>query len=210
MQIKKDDVRMNIAATALKLFCQRGFAETSMSDIAHSAKISTGNIYRYYRDKEALFAEILPDKFIRSIKTEINQLMILASHEVDFYKKTEGEYQAHLEHLIQILFENRERILILLSADPQSPHRRFRQTLEALLVRQAIRYLRQVHGRRNLDATERRLLQMIYRSFVENSFQILRQAATEKSYRHQLRRLRSYHLPGLKSYFEELSQRGTP
>ncbi len=44
---------------ALGLFSQRGYRATSMRDIAARAGVSTGNVYHHFKDKEAIFRELI-------------------------------------------------------------------------------------------------------------------------------------------------------
>lgn len=207
MQVKKETVKDIIEKTALRLFCQQGFKNTSMADIARDAKISTGNIYRYFRDKESLFLEVLPVEFIHSIEVDLKRLMILASNEHEFFKNNgNSEYWKCFDGLLGFIYGNRERILILLNAEDHFPHRSFRKKIENLLVKQAIIYLRKVHKYSAAAQAERRILYLIYSSFVESSFQILKEARSEKTFRNGLQLLRAYHLAGLHSYFCQIAK----
>jgi AcrR family transcriptional regulator len=51
---KAEDTRRRILAAALDLFQQRGFAETTMRDIARKADVATGAAYYYFPSKEAI------------------------------------------------------------------------------------------------------------------------------------------------------------
>jgi AcrR family transcriptional regulator len=51
--------RTQILEAALELFSHRGYGATSMRDIAQAANVSTGNVYHHFRDKEAIFNELL-------------------------------------------------------------------------------------------------------------------------------------------------------
>ncbi|WP_069999135.1 TetR/AcrR family transcriptional regulator [Cellulosilyticum sp. I15G10I2] len=51
--------RGKIETVALKLFAQKGFAMTSIKDIAAHANISTGLIYRHFSSKEELFSQLV-------------------------------------------------------------------------------------------------------------------------------------------------------
>jgi AcrR family transcriptional regulator len=51
--------RDRIQAAAITLFTRKGFAATSVQDIAGAAGISTGLMYRHYRTKEDLFGAIV-------------------------------------------------------------------------------------------------------------------------------------------------------
>ena len=48
-----------ILAAALDEFADRGFAATRLDDVARRANVAKGTIYLYFRDKEALFQELL-------------------------------------------------------------------------------------------------------------------------------------------------------
>jgi AcrR family transcriptional regulator len=51
--------RQAIVAAALAEFCARGFAATRLDDVAKRAGVAKGTIYLHFRDKEALFREIV-------------------------------------------------------------------------------------------------------------------------------------------------------
>ncbi len=56
-QLKRERVRN----AAQQLFLKSGFGSTSMDAVATSAGVSKPTLYRYYENKEALFADILRD-----------------------------------------------------------------------------------------------------------------------------------------------------
>lgn len=62
---KKQFEEMRIATNekiknaGIKLFASKGFADTSVQDIANLAGISTGLLYRHYKSKENLFYELV-------------------------------------------------------------------------------------------------------------------------------------------------------
>src|SRR5215213_252644 len=75
--IEKNKTRIEEAAR--KLFIKQGFHATSMRNIAAGAGTSLGNVYNYYRTKEAILGSII-DKYqttidgrLRSIFDEIDE-----------------------------------------------------------------------------------------------------------------------------------------
>src|SRR5690242_10272916 len=56
---KSEARRQAIVAAALAEFCARGFAATRLDDVARRAEVAKGTIYLHFRDKEALFREIV-------------------------------------------------------------------------------------------------------------------------------------------------------
>lgn len=58
-QVLKDDIKDNILKAALQEFYDKGYKSATMRSIAVKAKIPTGLIYSYYKNKEALFYSVL-------------------------------------------------------------------------------------------------------------------------------------------------------
>ena len=58
-QVLKDEIKENILKAALQEFFENGYKSAAMRNIAEKAKIPTGLIYSYYKNKEALFDAVL-------------------------------------------------------------------------------------------------------------------------------------------------------
>jgi AcrR family transcriptional regulator len=56
---RRAERRQAILAAALKEFSARGFAAARLDDVAVAAGIAKGTIYLYFRDKEALFQDLI-------------------------------------------------------------------------------------------------------------------------------------------------------
>lgn len=54
MQTRKEEISSRILREAFRLFSEKGYAATSMREIAAASGIVAGNIYNYYRDKDEL------------------------------------------------------------------------------------------------------------------------------------------------------------
>lgn len=67
-----------ILDTALKLFCQKGYYNTTTNEIAKEAGISIGSLYSYFKDKDTIFLAILESyhqNFLlvfENIKSDVN------------------------------------------------------------------------------------------------------------------------------------------
>lgn len=57
--------RASVLEAALGLFSRQGYRATSMRDIAARASVSTGNLYHHFKDKEAIFRELI-DQYVRA------------------------------------------------------------------------------------------------------------------------------------------------
>lgn len=58
--------RKEILDAALELFSHLGYGATSVSDIAAKAKVSKGNVYHHFVDKEAIFRALI-DRYFQAI-----------------------------------------------------------------------------------------------------------------------------------------------
>src|SRR5262249_16463819 len=61
--------REAIIAAALDEFSARGFAATRIDDVAKRADVAKGTIYLYFRDKEALFEELVRVMLVPLVST---------------------------------------------------------------------------------------------------------------------------------------------
>ena len=58
---KTAQTRQAVARAALELFIEQGYRGTPMSDVAERAGVAKGTVYRYFADKQALFAGVISD-----------------------------------------------------------------------------------------------------------------------------------------------------
>ncbi len=60
----REETRAKILNTALELFAKKGYSNTSISEIAKSAKISKGLAYNYFESKQKLMEEVIQILFV--------------------------------------------------------------------------------------------------------------------------------------------------
>src|SRR5687767_5480397 len=68
---QKEATRQELRQAALELFEARGFAQTSVDDIAHAAGVSRSTFFRYYPSKEAVItgdADESSDLFLQLLR----------------------------------------------------------------------------------------------------------------------------------------------
>jgi TetR/AcrR family transcriptional regulator len=58
-----EDTRADILAAARKVFALRGFAGTSIREVAEAAQVNKAMIYYYFKDKVDLYRAVLSDSF---------------------------------------------------------------------------------------------------------------------------------------------------
>jgi AcrR family transcriptional regulator len=58
-QKRSISTKEKILDTAYKLFCEKGYYQTTTNEIARVAEVSIGSLYSYFKDKDTIFLEIL-------------------------------------------------------------------------------------------------------------------------------------------------------
>ncbi len=68
-----EERRNQLIDTALSLFAQRGFGNTSMKDLAEAAGVAQGLVYHYFRSKEDLLLAAIER---RSFRSEMGRMFV--------------------------------------------------------------------------------------------------------------------------------------
>ena len=68
--IDKEAKKLDIIQAAMKVFAQKGFANTKMIDVAEVAKIGKGTIYEYFKSKDEIF-EYVFTHYMESMETVV-------------------------------------------------------------------------------------------------------------------------------------------
>ena len=104
-QVLKDEIRENILKAALQEFYEKGYRPAAMREIAGRAKIPTGLIYSYYKNKESLFEAVL-----RPVLYDWER--VLTARDDGHSEVVYGLSRAETECLLN-LFEHRQECIIL-------------------------------------------------------------------------------------------------
>lgn len=84
-RIRRETTQL-ILATALSLFCEKGYYSTSIDDIARQAQISKGLLYHYFKSKEEVLAAL--------VEVRINDVLVVMNAAAA--KKTPVEQIRHI------------------------------------------------------------------------------------------------------------------
>ena len=67
------DVQKRIIHSAMKLFVQKGFFETTVEDIARRARVAKGTIYLYFKDKPSIYITII-ERYLQQAIQSLNEV----------------------------------------------------------------------------------------------------------------------------------------
>ena len=96
-----------IHSAAIKLFAKKGFAATSVKDIAAGAGISIGLMYRHYKKKEDLFNELVTyaaeglDRIAKMFKSDESPVELIQQFTLEILNDLDNDDEyAHLQMLM--------------------------------------------------------------------------------------------------------------
>ncbi len=122
---RSDETREKILQHAKKLFSDKGYYTTQISDIIESAKIGRGTVYQYFSNKEHLFISLL-ERFLMEWEDYLKELSI---HE-DLSTISHHVYlKSRIMQAFRFFFSDRDRANIILRVGLGLPEH-FEQKIE--------------------------------------------------------------------------------
>jgi AcrR family transcriptional regulator len=202
-QSLKSDIRESIVNSALKLFAKNGFETTTIAQVAKAANISTGNVYRYFRDKEELFYSVLPHDFVKRVKTILQSKVQSAEGLKDLNNIGYNSHHARISaEFLTFSIENRLRLILLLDHSKGTLYESSFQDTVLFLVRLVLRYVKLLDPHKRITREKRRCLTLIYQAYIKNFTEIL-ESDNSEFIRETLNEYSKYHLSGLKALLLE-------
>lgn len=103
----KAQPKQTILDSAVRLFSERGYAGTSIADIASASAVQKSLIYYYFQSKEAILEEVLLEK-LQTLRAEKQTYL-------DEPLENDSKIRLSVRAGLQFLFENYDIIKILIS-----------------------------------------------------------------------------------------------
>ncbi len=76
----EEDTRARILQAALKLFASQGYDRTTTKDLANSAKVAEGTLFRYFPNKKAILIEVATSGWIEILTDLLTELSEMGSY----------------------------------------------------------------------------------------------------------------------------------
>ena len=139
-QVLKDRVKRRIANAAERMFAKVGYKKATVGMIAKEAGVATGNIYKYYANKEALFNSIITTAFAEEFRL-LTRNRVAALNAPSKSGNARSIESGEAGKLLRFCIENRLKVIIILSRAEGSKHESFaeeyiqsmtEQTMDAL------------------------------------------------------------------------------
>lgn len=206
-QVLKNDVQVRILDAGLRIFSLRGFQRATMAEVAQAAGVSTGNVYRYFESKDALFGALVTPDFVDAFRGLIqSRVEALAGISSLMDLSDDSPYLTVSKELLDFSIKNRLRIVILLAQASGSCYEDFLEDLAQQLMRLAIAHFTDINSAIRMSNTLFFGLEQIYRNYVSSLGNILAKYEDETEIHQAIDDYSRYHLAGLKAYFENKEQ----
>jgi len=116
--------RRDILAAAIKVFGKKGFADTSVDDVAAAAKIAKGTLYLYFRSKE--------DIYTTAVQQAIREIQALIAERVTASRGVREKLAVAISIRLEFWIDHQSLYRLLLTVGREQKHRR--QTNNSLRV----------------------------------------------------------------------------
>lgn len=193
-QYKKDLIKESIDFAALTVFASKGYRGTKITDISDCARISVGNIYKYYKSKEEIFFSVTPESFIESVKRVLYKKIVAASNENLGLLENAEDFWLNNQEVIEFLVENRERVLIVLKYNRGTKYENTKEELIRFLIDSVNKTSNSNLGKKNnIDF----ILKLIYSSLIDTTLTVLEEKNSLEEVKESLLEINKYHLFGI-------------
>jgi TetR/AcrR family transcriptional regulator, mexJK operon transcriptional repressor len=140
VESRSDRKRKALLLAATEIFLDKGFDGTSMDDVAAKAGVSKPTVYKYFSDKERLFAEI-----VRATTSEIDELVRLVMETMVGQTSIESGLTVLARRFITALMQPRIlrlRRLVIANGDrfPEVSRSWYEQGFERVLAKLAMSF----------------------------------------------------------------------
>ncbi len=198
-QILKQDQYDRLLAAAESVFAKSGYDDATIASIARRADMSTGNVYRYFVNKEALFAAVIPEEFrkafFRLLKRRVGSLLVSQS-----LTSLDAGAEQSASDLLAFWIQNRLKVVILLDRSKGSRYAAVGTDFVDELVSATARKLCASTGRRSLLATDQVVLHNIFQNTRRTLVSILERFSSASEIRAAMEAFWSYQLAGLAGF----------
>ena len=202
-QCKKENIREAILNESLELFAERGYEETAVKDIAERCNISTGNVYKYFKNKADIYENLITDEFLEQMHDLLAQRTIFIT-EVQAGADTAEIERWFEQNFYPFFIENARRCIILKNHYLGREYdERINYIVENILgyKKRALYQLNKEIPHNFLDMSA-----MLIASNVEMYVQVLSMHRPNAEKTELLKLIDKYHLAGTAEIFKEIKE----
>jgi AcrR family transcriptional regulator len=169
MKDNPGETKKNILSSARKEFIEKGYVAASLRTIASNADVTTGALYRHFKDKDALFSALVGDT-VDAVKKMLENA---GMEEVEFILggfpggSKAGPLDNVFEKLVAYIYDRFDIFTLLLTGASGSSYENFLQEMTDLYADLCLDLVQQLHKKKFITARVDKLtVHVIASSFV--------------------------------------------
>ncbi len=199
MQLKKEEIRKRIEDAAREDFLKHGFIKTSMRTIAKKARISTSNIYNYFKSKDYLFYSL-----IDPIYEKVNNLLIVLFEteknlgEDEFFRNISDVFTHPVGEIIK---ESAQELIILMDKSEGTKYEKFKEMLIKTIEAHFTESLTQEKRSRENDFNYTFVMHIIANNLLQGLLEIAKHYKNDDWVDFNIDLLIKYHINGISILF---------
>ena len=190
MQHLKDEVRNRIITVAMKEFQERGFLDASMRAIANNAGVAIGNVYRYFKNKEDLFNEIVEPAYQCFLGRE------------KIHKQEISSFEEIVNYFMEVMKEYKSQLLIMADKSKGTKYASFKEEITRVAEKSIKDSLWPELQKRRIEIKDPFIFYVIASTFIEGLLIILRKCEEEVATRYLIHQLMILFFDDLDKRFE--------
>jgi len=207
VQVLKDHVKQQISDAAERLFARVGYQKATMGMIAEEGGVATGTIYKYYKNKQALFESIITEAFVAEFKQLTHNRVASLIDPSQAQQSTSIESGA-AGRLLRFWIDNRLKVIIVLARSEGSRYASFEHDYLQAMAQQALDQLPCTHP----DFNDSRIFHFVFNArladTVKGIVSILETFDQEQDIRAAFAMGWTYHFAGISAVIAQCSRGG--
>src|SRR5688572_21180446 len=173
-QQQKAHVRQAIVRAAAAALAEGGYEGATLAAVATEAGTSIGNLYKYFANKEQLFAATVPAALVSEAERLFRRRIdALGASRDPADLGPVHPYHAASDELLEFAATHRHELVFLLRHAQGTEYASFFEDLAAKLTKLALDYAGRAYPKAVFNAASRRALTRIYRGFLATIASIL-------------------------------------
>jgi len=188
-------------------FLQNGFKNASLRNIAAAANMTTGAIYTYFKDKNALF-ETIVEPVCLQVEKMFRELSALYYNDSNIVTEITTENSiANLREVYRFIYDNFDVFRLLVVGSEGSSKADFVHTIVDYEVTHTIAYLNKINKDKCINSEiNSTVLHMISESYINTILEPVRHNMSYEQAIENLEFLCIFYTGGWKSIFNEIIQ----
>ena len=198
MRLLNDELAKNILEASKKEFLEKGFQKASLRSIAASVNATTGAVYRYYENKEALF-----DALVKKPADELYELY--RSYNEDFsdqdmsnqLSKLSDGIEDDTDGILEFIYDNYDAFKLIACCSEGTKYADYVERLIEIEAKSSLRLIRlmQQDGKISADFDEQ-LVHIIAGTMFNGVFEIISRNEPIETAREHIYILKEFYTAG--------------